>query len=60
VYSVASLLGELVSYRAEGCGHLEALAGIVYPSFGNFGSMCDIFKVRNAVFLSFFVIISVF
>jgi hypothetical protein len=28
VYSVASLLGELVSYRAEGCSHLEALAGV--------------------------------
>lgn len=31
VYSVASLLGELVTYRAEGCSHLEALAGIVLP-----------------------------
>lgn len=32
VYSVASLLGELVTYRAEGCSHLEALAGIFFPS----------------------------
>jgi len=28
VYSVAQLLGDLVTYRASGAGHLELLAGL--------------------------------
>lgn len=32
VYSVAEFLGDLVTYRASGTGHLEFLAGLCYLS----------------------------